>query len=179
MIDFENFDVDDFYIVFFPSGEVLEVSKTRANRLLDAGLIKNSESREYFISYDYMAPNIKAIVKMDQMTIKEDKKISQIKTFLLHTGVLKDQFKINDDMSIDIIGSITMTMMSLSQIPHKFNRCTGNFICSFNNLATLKNSPTYVGGKFDCSYNRLLDLKGTTSVHFYQAFRWKITIIIW
>lgn len=156
-MSFEDFNN---YIVLFPSGEVLEVNKIESNGLLKSGLIKNSESGEYFISYDYLGSNIKKSIEKNQIEIRRERKINQIKTFLYHVGVLKEQFKINDDLSIDIIGSITMTMMSLSQIPHKFNRCTGNFICSFNNLTTLKNSPDYVGGKFDCSYNRLFDLKG-------------------
>lgn len=160
MMNFENFNKDDFYIVFFPSGEVLEVGKYASKKLLDCGLIKSSKNGEYFTSYDYMIPNIKIIIDKNKLSIEKEKEIKKIEEFLLHTGVSKECFKINDNMSIDIIGSITMTMMSLHKIPYKFNKCSGDFICSFNNLVSLNNSPDYVSGKFDCSHNRLTSLKG-------------------
>lgn len=49
---------------------------------------------------------------------------------------------------------------NLREIPIKFNRVERDFICSWNFLTSLDNSPRYVGGDFVCSRNRLTDLKG-------------------
>jgi hypothetical protein len=41
----------------------------------------------------------------------------------------------------------------------KFNKVSGHFDCSYNNLTTLEGTPKEVGGDFYCSYNKLTSLK--------------------
>jgi len=162
MIGFNDFkknsstiDDEEDVVVFMPSGEVIDISLTDIYRLIDSGLIRRSE-KNYFVSDDSNKDVILSTIEIDVDKIK----MSYIKIFLLHCGVKKDQFIINKDMSININGSIDMSMQSFKKIPYKFNRCTGDFLCSFNNLTTLINSPNYVGGKFDCTYNYLENLIG-------------------
>jgi len=69
-------------------------------------------------------------------------------------------YTINDDYSIDVNGNVSIQGLSLKEIPFKFNRVTGHFICFNNKLATLAGSPYYVGGMFNCNNNNLVNLIG-------------------
>lgn len=69
-----------------------------------------------------------------------------------------ENYRINDDLSIDVDGNVVLRRMSLTKIPFNFNRVSGNFLCSENNLRSLKGSPNYVGGDFSCSKNLLVNL---------------------
>ena len=65
---------------------------------------------------------------------------------------------INPDGSIDVNGNVDLTYRDLTKIPIKFNKVSGWFKVSFNNLESLENSPIEVGGHFHCSNNNLKDL---------------------
>jgi hypothetical protein len=41
----------------------------------------------------------------------------------------------------------------------RFNKINDSFVCSFNDLITLENSPKEVNGLFDCHWNKLTSLK--------------------
>lgn len=47
----------------------------------------------------------------------------------------------------------------LIDIPFKFRKVTGNFLCHNNNLTSLKGSPLEVGGSFWCQNNQLNSLE--------------------
>ena len=76
----------------------------------------------------------------------------------------------NADGSIDILGDVKIAgrldyelghgNYSLTSLPFKFNKITGNFSCFGGNLTSLEGSPRWVGGNFDCSYNNLTTLEG-------------------
>lgn len=68
------------------------------------------------------------------------------------------KYKFNDDGSIDVDGDVYMSSKELDYIPIKFGRVSGNFICTFNKLKSLKWCPYYVGGNFSCTGNKLKDL---------------------
>jgi len=160
MISLQDFEVKykgKNYIVFLPSGEVIYTSLSNIYDMLSQDLVETSQMMTYpdiFFAYD---ADRKTIVKfIDKSKIQKN----EIVGFLLHCGLKHDNFLIYDDMSIDIYGSINMAYLDLIKIPYKFNRCSGDFICSYNKLLTIKNSPKYVGGKFDCSYNYIQTLVG-------------------
>ncbi len=68
----------------------------------------------------------------------------------------------------DIIGDVVFWYTNYTKIPVKFGRVSGYFVCSRNNLTSLKNAPTSVGGYFDCSKNNLTSLQfAPTSVGGY------------
>ena len=58
---------------------------------------------------------------------KPDEK--QIAQFLDYCGLLKDQWKVNDDGSIDAFGPVNMSYQNLVKIPIKFNKCFSDFNC--------------------------------------------------
>ena len=69
-----------------------------------------------------------------------------------------NNYSINPDGSIDVDGNVDLTYRALTKIPIKFNKVSGWFKVSFNNLESLENSPIEVGGHFHCSNNNLKDL---------------------
>ena len=69
-------------------------------------------------------------------------------------------YTINLDGTGDIDGQVDLSDEYLSELPLKFGRVSGNFICHSNSLVSLAGSPHNVGGSFDCSHNRLFSLKG-------------------
>jgi hypothetical protein len=77
-----------------------------------------------------------------------------------------ENYKINDDLSVDVNGSVDITDGSstghkLRSIPIRFGKVSGDFYCSFNELTTLEGSPKSVGGDFNCSDNQFTSLKGS------------------
>jgi hypothetical protein len=78
---------------------------------------------------------------------------------ILNTGRYHHQYNINDDFTVWVGGHVDFKSKDLNKIPLKFNKVTGLFDCSFNNLTTLEGSPKWAGD-FDCDSNRLTTLKG-------------------
>jgi hypothetical protein len=68
-------------------------------------------------------------------------------------------YTINPDGSIDVNGDVNLSGYDLSEIPLTFNKVSGNFFCSYNQLTSLKGSPRWVGSSFYCRYNRLTSLE--------------------
>lgn len=74
------------------------------------------------------------------------------------------KYKINDDLSVDIDGNVSLTTCDLTEIPLNFNKVNGNFIIYNNKLTSLEGSPKIVRGSFDCSHNKLKNLKGSPEI---------------
>lgn len=72
-----------------------------------------------------------------------------------------ENYTINSDGSIDVDGNLNIFNRNLTTIPIKFNKVSGSFDCSWNNLISLENSPIEVGGDFICDFNRLKSLVGS------------------
>ena len=71
-----------------------------------------------------------------------------------------DPAKVNKLGSIvNYEGDITLPKNNLTEIPIKFGRVKGAFVCRGMNLTSLKNAPTYAES-FDCSNNNLTTLQG-------------------
>jgi hypothetical protein len=68
-------------------------------------------------------------------------------------------YDINGDL-INVHDDVDMDKKSLSKIPIKFGKVTGNFSCRFNNLSSLKGCPIEVGREFFCKENKLITLEG-------------------
>jgi hypothetical protein len=71
------------------------------------------------------------------------------------------EYTINDDGSIDVNGSVSLTNWRMDEFPLTFNKVTGSFRASNIGLKTLKGGPKWVGGSFDCGENQLTSLKGS------------------
>ena len=70
-----------------------------------------------------------------------------------------DNYTINDDLSIDVNDDVILHHMNLEKIPLNFNRVSGYFDCSDNNLISLEGCPPYIGSHFLCDVNELSSLK--------------------
>ncbi len=68
-------------------------------------------------------------------------------------------YTINDDGSIDVVGNIDLSQMRLTELPLRFNKVTGYFLCIENRLTSLKGSPKWVGDSFHCGHNNLTSLE--------------------
>lgn len=60
---------------------------------------------------------------------------------------------------VDVYGSVNLENKSLTHIAVKFNIVHINFVCSSNQLTSLKGCPEEVGNIFDCNFNKLKTLK--------------------
>ncbi len=70
-------------------------------------------------------------------------------------------YAINSDESIDVDNSVDLSNKNLYALPLKFNRVTGDFICTDNQLNdSLEDAPHEIGGHFSCSWNKLTSLEG-------------------
>jgi hypothetical protein len=70
-----------------------------------------------------------------------------------------ENYTINDDGSIDVNGDVNLSWLGITELPLRFNKVTGDFFCSHNNLTSLKGCPRWVGGFFNCIYNQLTSLE--------------------
>src|SRR5574343_79753 len=57
-----------------------------------------------------------------------------------------ENYKINQDLSIDVNGVIDLINKKLTLLPLKFNKVKGWFDCSNNRLTSLQGAPKEVGG---------------------------------
>jgi hypothetical protein len=71
-----------------------------------------------------------------------------------------ENYTINDDLSIDVDGSIGLYNKNLEHLPLKFNYVDGSFECQGNKLKSLEGCPKTVGGGFYCLDNELKTLEG-------------------
>ena len=67
-------------------------------------------------------------------------------------------YSINQDGSIDVIGSVNFDKRRLKKLPLKFGKIKTYFDCSNNHLTSLSGSPTEVGDFFYCHHNKLITL---------------------
>ena len=57
-------------------------------------------------------------------------------------------YTINDDMSIDVDGDVTIYNNNQDTLPLKFNNVSGDFILISTRLISLKGCPNYIGGEW-------------------------------
>jgi Leucine-rich repeat (LRR) protein len=68
-------------------------------------------------------------------------------------------YTINSDGSIDVNGDVNLYNKGLTELPLVFNKVSGYFDCSNNQLTSLKGCPRWVGSSFYCTYNNLTSLE--------------------
>lgn len=68
-------------------------------------------------------------------------------------------YTIDDDLTVDVEGSVNISEIKLREIPIQFGKVSGDFNCSGNILTTLKGCPKEVGGSFTCARNHLFSLE--------------------
>jgi hypothetical protein len=70
-------------------------------------------------------------------------------------------WSLNPDGSIDVDGDVVLRYLDLKELPLKFNRVSGYFDCSNNQLTSLLDSPREIRGGFFCNNNQLTSLSGS------------------
>ena len=70
-----------------------------------------------------------------------------------------ENYTINEDLSVDVNGSVSLSNMELKKIPVRFRNVSGDFICSQNKLTSLLGCPIRVYGVFSCYDNKLHSLE--------------------
>lgn len=87
-------------------------------------------------------------------------KKSMIEKWLQNMGV--ENYIINNDMTIDVRGDVILAGYGLKEFPFyiQFNKVSGVFDCSENQLTSLRGCPYEVGNNFICTFNQLTTLEG-------------------
>lgn len=67
-------------------------------------------------------------------------------------------YKINDDLTVDVSGNVKLTGRNLISLPIQFGIVAGNFDCGNNQLTSLKGCPKKIVGFFNCINNQLTSL---------------------
>jgi len=86
----------------------------------------------------------------------------EVKEFL--EKVLIVDYKILDDMSIDVFQKVSIIWENMKLIPVNFNSIKGSVILSGNKLQSLEGLPNEIFGDLDLSSNQLRTLKGCPEV---------------
>jgi len=68
-------------------------------------------------------------------------------------------YKFRPDGTLDVFEDVNLLGMLLDKLPFNFGKIEGDFLCSYNNLTSLKGAPNEIYGGFDCGNNNLKDLK--------------------
>lgn len=82
---------------------------------------------------------------------------SQVKNWLDKMCVRN--YTINNDLTVDVDGSVDISCNHLTEIPIQFGTINGNFRCNYNRLTSLKGGPRYVENIYNADYNNITTLK--------------------
>jgi len=144
---FENFEVAE-PIRFGDSLNQKELTILEKYNIPCPELIKKDDN--YYYVYDHRCEKIK------------DVPLTYIHGVCSNHSI--NGYTINDDYSIDVDGDVKIGIGkiggSLTKIPVRFKKVSGNFICRYNFLTSLEGCPKIVGGKFCCDDNKLTNLEG-------------------
>jgi len=152
-------DVITSYIIGIPSGEVIDLNEDDIVNLKKERLIIYDSKYRMFVYLDENRRNISNFLN------KNIDGIEKVKSFLSHIKIKEDDYRIYDNLSVDVFCDVDMSQRGLTEIPIKFNLIAGNFDCSMNKLKNVINSPDTIFGYFDCSFNDIYSLiGGPTSV---------------
>ena len=84
--------------------------------------------------------------------------VQEIEYVLEDMGI--KNYTINDDLTVDVKGDVTIQLRNIKNIPIRFNKVSGDFDCRKNQLTSLQGAPQEVGGNFNCRNNQLTSLQG-------------------
>lgn len=68
-------------------------------------------------------------------------------------------YHVNDNLTVDIEGSVYLDKTNLTRIPIQFGVVTGSFDISYNKITSLKGCPHTIGKSFNCSSNLIESLE--------------------
>ena len=144
---------------FFQSPAIVKLTGTEANimKILkdDVGgwALELDEYNEMKENGDGIKPLNSNMADGGEVKSKEE-----VEKILKELGIRN--YTINDDLTVDVDGNVDITKKELSKIPVNFNKVSGDFMCYYNKLISLKGCPIEVGGDFNCHTNQLTTLEG-------------------
>lgn len=77
----------------------------------------------------------------------------KVKKWLDNMNIKK--YTINDNLTVDVDGDVSIVYQDLKSIPVKFNIVKGDFNCYKNELTDYKGFPRIIGGSSDFSFNKM------------------------
>jgi len=178
---FENFEVNNFYIIGIPSGQIIDIYYKDINNLKQRGLLRYDNKLRSYIFKDEFYEEILKILKLPIPGKSIPYNIMDDVLEFLDTQKLVRAYRSTSD-GVEITGSIFINKGSYRRFPIVFKEVTGdftfkncgletlnkgplrvggNFNVSYNNLTDLIGGPQYVGMSYDCSYNDIVSLKGS------------------
>lgn len=83
--------------------------------------------------------------------------ITNKRDLIILTQCIKGSWQSIDD-EIHVTGSVWLHSKNLTEIPIKFGKINGDFLCNHNRLTSLKNAPYHVTKNFYCYDNKLTSL---------------------
>lgn len=86
----------------------------------------------------------------------------QVEEFLEKSSIFN--YKINDDLSVDVFQNVNIIWENIKIIPIEFNSIKGKVILSGNKLQSLKGLPKEIHGTLDISNNQLKSLEGCPEI---------------
>ena len=158
---FQLFEADEYsdYIVGFPSGEAIFVDENDIATLEDRKLIFFDTDCGKYIFFDDDLSRVKGLI------IDKPEASDIIFDFLIRRcGLNRYDFEVRENNIIDVVGNVNIDSLGIKYIPYEFGVINGDFSCSYNNLISLHNSPTYIDGTFKCNNNALHSLSGGPAV---------------
>lgn len=84
--------------------------------------------------------------------------IIKIKLWLENHNV--KNYTISKTGTVDINENMDLSRQEFTELPIKFGKIEGNFLCCDNNLTSLNGAPEYVSGIFSCARNQITSLAG-------------------
>ena len=147
----------NFFEVFKPSEKGEKFNKYKIQEKLEKGTDINS----LFDKVDKITNDFYLVqIDKQQSFIYKKKLIFDWDDFEFDDKKIKFIEEKNDKPVIDYDGDVKLNRKNLWSLPIYFNRVSGYFDCSFNNLTSLEGAPREVGRKFYCRHNKLTSLEG-------------------
>lgn len=74
------------------------------------------------------------------------------------------KYNIDKDGYVNVNGGVNLSNLNLTEIPIKFGKINGNFLCNRNKLTSMNGFPKEVTGSIDCSNNKIENLRGSGTI---------------
>lgn len=159
---------------------IISGSESDAEKYFDRYVFRQS-SNFYFIvrkksindKWDYIALQLRKNEKTywdkndySHRTLPKDLNVPKLNVkYEPAVRVIPNSWKLNSDGTYNVNGDVDLEQFkhfvsSDGKLTLKFNKVTGNFVCSTLGLTSLEGCPKEIDGNFNCSFNNLTSLKG-------------------
>jgi hypothetical protein len=101
---------------------------------------------------------LSSLIEFEWWMNKKAKTKEQVKEFLQKMLIV--DYKILDDLSVDVFQKVSIIWENMKIIPVNFNSIKGSVVLSGNKLQSLEGLPEEIFGTLDISNNQLRSLKG-------------------